>query len=308
MDALELLRSASAAYARLPFADARLLITTRQEEDGYRSLVEQTAHALFSRPGRVRIQHNGRRGQTIVADGTHIHADSPPPAGYHVSPQRRLPGTFQPEHPSSNDIVFLFERIHENVASAAITGEANIDVDGAPRRCVIVAVTYEPGPHPTAVTIPSPLRFFLDSETSLVLRRECDMLFHSPRLPQPQATSHAIETTSLNTAVSPDPALFTYAAPPGVQPQSHPTGTISANTASGHYDRAHGFQHEQSHSWDDGDLVERSLYRFQGHNLSIERRWRILEHPKVIVITEDIQGPGEAPTAHHERTLSLPLS
>lgn len=308
MQALDLLRTSSEAYANLPFLDARLHLTARQEEDGYRSVVEQSARAVFSRPNRACVEHLGRRGQTIVSDGTHHHVHFYGPGGYHVSPQHRLPGVFQPEYPATGDVCFLFERLHERVASASIAGEANVEVDGVPRACTIVAVTYEPGPHPALVTIPHPLRFFLDNESSLVLRREFDMLYHPRQLTHPQATAHTVEFTSLNIATPPDPALFTYTPPPGVTAQRHATGTISTGAASGVFDPTRGFQNECSNSWDGDELVETARYRFKGHNVAFERRWRLLEHPKVVVIAERIDGPAVEGETRHERTLSLPYA
>jgi outer membrane lipoprotein-sorting protein len=307
MDARALLESVSEAYRNLSSLEARGLAITESRDNGFNHSEHQVTFSYVV-PNKTRLEQ-GERGMLLVSDGQFLHTLFPGPNRYGKTPlsvPHRLPGMFNPQFPYvSNASTFLFPNVGERVASAEILRRESIAIEGVETACDVVSVTYEPPPNPGPVTGTTPILFWVSAETRLVLRMEFEMTLQFPRHGE-HTTRNILLLMHLSVNQTIDPTVFVFTPPADVEhlPQG---GVVFGSGGGSLRTTGEGRQrigHRQSHTWEGDTLVERSKLTLLGHEITMERRWKLSEDGAEIRVQERI----ESPKGPVEREFTIPLA
>jgi outer membrane lipoprotein-sorting protein len=298
MDGLPLLHSVAEAYRNLTTLEIEALAISETRDEDTRQRGEQTLTFIYQAPNKIRMEQRGRHGIVTVSDGENLHNYFRSPNRYAKNPiqgRQLLPGSFQNEFPGSGSGSFLYQRIAERVGNAETLRSETLQLDGEEVPCEVVAVTYEPHPEGSFVVDTSPVLFWIDSKTRLVLRQEGEITVQRMRDDLPRTTKH---TTVLTKAVcgqpvSPDAFEFT---PPADATEVPTHGGGGFITSSGGSSSTWHIEVRSSHDWEGETLVERSHWTFLGHKITFERRISLSENQKEVVLTERITGPKDEQT------------
>lgn len=314
MDARTLLQSVSEAYRNVKSLEAHALSVTESRDDGF-SHQERPVTFSYVAPNQARLEQ-GKRGMTIVSDGKDLHSYIHSIKRYSkglVTPPHPVTGTFDPEFPhSSNNSAFLFNRIHERVADAEVQRSEMLSLVGAEAPCDVVSVTYEPPRHRGFIARGSPLVFWVNTQTHLVLRVEYKMTIETPNH-DPRTSEHTLVVTHLAVDQPMDASTFEFTPPPDAVEM--PPGNFNRGRGrlggvgggSGFREAGEGEQGvacQRSHKWDGNTFVERSEWTFCGNEIIFERGWTLSDDRAEVRISEQILGP-KGPI---ERAVSIPVA
>jgi len=313
MNAGAVLAAVAAVYSKLTSLSIELVTVVESGDDEGFSRSEQRGKAFFVAPDKVRIEQGGRRGNVIVTDGIDLHHCYGCPARYSRSslpPGEPLPGAFRPEFPITNGVTFLFNRIAERVAAAEVLEPEPARVDRSDAACYRIAVMYEPPPYPALTVSGSPLIFWIDSKTHLVLRVEGEKHHRRPAHEETQTSKVTLlfTRTTINEPIRLE--TFQFSPPPDATDITGPgggTGCVStAGCGSARFDAARGGQFENwhSHDWAGSTLIDTSKLRLHGLNLTFERRLTLSDDRRQMHVVERITSPA----GQSAREFSIPVA
>jgi hypothetical protein len=157
-------------------------------------------------------------------------------------------------------------------------------------------VAYEPLPT-SALLSSSPVTYWIDSRTHLVLRAEAEVSHRRPASDETATHKKIVEIArwESNAALAPD--LFEYSPPPGAEDASQPPGRgrISIGGGGGgalvHPDKSKSMESWHHSEWSGDTLVEQLKLRLRGLDLIFERRLTFSEDGRELRIVERISGP-----------------
>jgi hypothetical protein len=221
----------------------------------------------------------------IVADGEQVHHQHSAPGGVRASSNIQhgnpLPCEFRPDAPWIGDMVFLFARIAEGVARSEYLREEG----GAS----VAEVEYETPPLPGLMARSSPITFWIDKTTNLILRLEHAITHRRPASGETHSSRHT-HHYSYVAIDQPIPAeSFVYQRPAAVlePPRSHISTRGGGGSAGGI--GAQRYETWRSNSWEDGIFVDTFKLRARNMDLLFERRFTFEEG--ALKVTEKITGP-----------------
>lgn len=315
MDAKALLETVAETYANLKSLAVELLIVNESEDDGTFQRSEQRGSGYFVAPDKLRIEQGGRRGTVTVTNGSDLHHYFGGPRRYSKSPVGRrdvLPGWFRPDYPVGSGTTFLFDRIAERVAKAEILRAEPVSGEGSEALlCQALSVTYEPPSFAGLTVSSSPVVFWVDSHTHLVMRLEGET---THRLPAHDETHTNKLTLAFRRTIMNEPIpseRFEFSPPADAVDASDPRGRGGFSVATGGGGSA-GFDREKgkwvetwhSHDWAGDTLIERSKLMLHGLELAFERRLTLSDDGKELRVVERIRGP----KGQMEREVSVPVA
>ncbi len=291
-DAVALLNQVSDAYSKLRSLaiEATVISESGDEDDNHRN--EQRVRFLYASPDRVRYEPLGKRGVLRVCDGTQIHTlfrHSGPMGAPHYNRapvnSQALPHSFRPGLPSGgNNDAFLFNRINEFVKDA----EALPDENGYR----VVSVTYEPGPISAIST--SPVRFWIDPNSFLIMRTWAAMAHRPPTHDEMVWTMHTVVVRHIRVDEPVPDEAFTFTPSADAVEQPGGRGMIGGFGGGGfRRPAANGRREMERHSsneWQGETLVETSRWRIGDATFTIERRMKFSEGNKSVEIVERATG------------------
>lgn len=292
--ARKLLAVVARRYSELQSLSVDMALITDIEEQGYRH--EQRSRGTYAAPDKVRTeQGSGKRAVISVTDGKVQHHYMGPAEGrYMKNPvdgrRRHSLGFFNPEYALNSAPLFLFHRIAERVT------EARMVRDEAAVR--VVAVTYAPPDATPGYYAPSPVHFWIDPRTNLVMRMEGELALRSP-IEEDVRRSRITSTYSYAAVDEPVAAdAFEFTPPPGAREASAQSGSgfVSAgggSSASSGVDPKTGNRYEMRESDQmepDGTLVRRGKIKINDAEVAIERRLKLSADRREIRIVERITG------------------
>jgi len=311
MDAHSILAATAKVYRELQSLAVNIASVHESGDEGAVNHSEQRFQAYFSAPNKVRIEHPGRFGSIVVSDGVELHRYLGFPNRYwkdEIEGRDMLPGSFQPESPVQGE-AFLFDRISEYAARSECLREETIGDGEGEALCHVVQVRYEAQEHPHLMIGFSPVTFWIDARTMLVLRFEGESSHRMPAHEDIRTIKMAISFVQPQIGKPLPPEMFKFIAPAGAEefPQEAGCGSIggSVGGSSASYgpDGRKTFETWNNHEWEGDALVERSKLRFQGRELAFERRMTLSEDGKTLRIAERITGP----QGDTEREFSVPM-
>jgi hypothetical protein len=312
MNASAVLQEVARTYGNLQSLSTEIVsIDESGDEDSF-SRSERRGVAFFVAPDRIRIEDGGRRGTVIVTNGTDLHTYFGAPKRYSRTTVQRpdlLPGWFRPEFPGAGP-VFLFSRIAEQVIEAQILREEPFLSHGSETSCQIVSVTYEPSPHP-GLTVTSPVTFWVDSGTRLILRMDGEITHRMPAQAETHTNKRVVSFwhVAMNGPISAD--TFEYTPPADAVDTSDPRGRggcVSGGGGGGNAsfgpDKSKWVENWHSHDWAGDTLIERDKLRLGGIDLTFERRLTFSEDRRELRVSERITGP----TGQTQHDASIPVA
>jgi outer membrane lipoprotein-sorting protein len=319
MDALALLEVVSNAYRNLQSFEAEVLATDDSSDEESRNYSEQRIRFAYVAPNLIRIEHPRRTGGITVADGRNLHhffgkipgnrySKTPIPEGQY------LPGVFSPEHAWGGGQAFLFDRINELVSSAETLPADTLVTAGRTVDCERILVTYESSPPAGFLVVAaSPITFWVDTETHLIVRKEHESTTKMPDFARGglsdgelRTTKHTFTLTRFAVDQPIAPETFTFEPPKDAVDISAPHGQQGCfvRTTSGGFSGGDGKRqssHHTSRHWDGDTLVENSKWTFRGHEITFQRRFTLSDNETEMLVQERIIGPQD----ETERSVSV---
>jgi hypothetical protein len=316
MEALGLLEVVSEAYRSLQTFEAEALATDESSDEGCLNHSEQRVRFAYSAPNLVRIEHPKRKGGITVSDGRDLHHYSGALGGGRYSkipePEREhLPGMFPPEHAAlaGGQGSFVFDRINERVSSAETLTPESLVIDGQTMDCERVSVTYEAPLHAGFFAAASPILFWVDTQTRLIVRKEHEVTIKPPD-GDLRTTKHMSTLTRFVVDQPILPETFTLERPTDaldISPLPGQQRCLVGFGGGGSFSGGEGkrqISHQGSHNWDGDTLVEQSKWTFRGHEITFQRWFTLSDDETRVLITERIIGPKE----ETERSFSIPVA
>jgi outer membrane lipoprotein-sorting protein len=315
MDVLGLLDVVSEAYRSLQTLEAEAIATDESSDEGRLNHSEQRVRFAYAAPNLVRMEHPKRTGGITVSDGRDLHHYFGLGGGRYSKipvPQReRLPGMFPPEYAAWGGAqgFFVFERINERVSGAETLPPETLVIGDRTMDCERVSVTYEAPPHAGFLVAASPIIFWVDKQTRLIVRKENEVTMKTPD-GDLRTTKHMFTLSRFVADQSIAPETFTLERPKDaldVSPLPGQQRCLVGFGGGGSLSNGEGkrqISHQGSHNWDGDTLVEQSKWTFRGHEITFQRRFTLSDDEKRVLITERIIGPKE----ETERSLSIPVA
>jgi outer membrane lipoprotein-sorting protein len=290
-DALDLLRRVSDTYRTLRTLAVEASVITESGDENQNSRSEQRVAFHYSAPNRFRFEPRGRHGAVQVCDGSEFHSLFHHPRGedrYHRLPAGQLhplPHQFRSDLPFSGDS-FVYQGIEENVVAAELLRED----DGR----YVVSATYAPPQRPHFAVTDSPVRFWIDAASFLIVRQEGEVGHRLPTQDEIQWNRHTSVVHSIRANEPIPDEFFQFTPPPGVTADAGGRCGISVGGGGGSISRRPGgdmVEHSSSHEWQADTLVERSRWKLRGHTLQFERRLTFSADGKELQVAERLTGP-----------------
>jgi hypothetical protein len=283
MDAMELLENVSQAYANLKSLAVEIRSVTESDHDGSSNRAETRSKAWFEPPYKVRIEEGGAHGTIMATDGIEMHFYHGQTKCYSMGPavpEKYLPGVFQPKYHALAGNLFLFPRIAEQVASVEVLEETP---DG-----IRVAVTYDSPKEDHVFRLSSPVEYWIDPRTKLVVKLKGEMTIRMPGRDTTQTNRHTVFFEHVAVDAPLAPAMFQSVRPTdAVDPPRGSGGGVSASRGDG----KGPYEIETTHEWVDGTLIERETLRANGMDLKLERRLKFSEDGRELTVSERIVTP-----------------
>jgi hypothetical protein len=218
---------------------------------------------------------------------------------------------FLPEHAAlgGGQGSFVFDRINGHVSSAETLTPETLVIDGRTIDCERVSVTYEAPPHDRFVVAASPIIFWVDMQTRLIVRKEHELTIKPPD-GDLRTTKHTSTLTRFMVDQPIAPETFRFEPPKDaldISPLPGQQRCLVGFAGSGSFGGGEGkrqISHQGSHNWDGDTLVEQSKWTFRGHEITFQRRFTLSDDEKQVLIKERIIGPKE----ETERSFSIPVA
>ena len=142
--------------------------------------------------------------------------------------------------------------------------------------------------------------------TRMVLRTEFEMTLQFPRHGE-HTTKHTLLLTHLSVNHPLDPSVFVLTPP--ADAEQLPEGRFVGGVGGGSSLRTTGegrqrVGHWRSHNWEGDTLIERSKLTFFDYEITIERRFSLMEDKREMRVQERIENP-KGPI---EREFTIPLA
>jgi outer membrane lipoprotein-sorting protein len=295
MDAKTLLQQVAEHYENLKSLAVEIISITETGDDDSSHRAQQRVSGLFVAPDKLRIEQRGEHGSIAVTSGIDIHSYSFLSKAYSktsIAGQRQLLGHFQPEFPVVGDSIFLFGRIADRVVDAEVLPEETFKIDIPEADCHVIRVKYEPTPNP--VHVYSPVTFWVNSDTHLIVKSECQMTYRIPLHEETHRQKNVVyfRNATINQRIPPE--TFEYTPPADALDASGP-GRLRARSKSGRA-RFSGDEKgwvESSHSgdWAGDAFVEEYKLKLRGIQLTFERRLSFSEGLTEVHVSERITSP-----------------
>jgi len=218
MDALGLLQVVSEAYRSLQTFEAEALTIEESSYEGCLDHSEERVRFAYAAPNLVRIEHPKRKGGITVSDGRDLHHYSAFGGGRYSkipAPKReRLPGMFPPEHAAwgGGQGSFVFDRINERLSSTETLTPETVVIGGLTMDCERASVTYEAPPYAAFLVAASPIIFWVDTQTRLIVRKEHEVTMKTPD-GDLRTTKHSFTITRFVVDQPIAPETFTFERP-----------------------------------------------------------------------------------------------
>lgn len=220
MDAPALPAEVARAYEDLASLSVDVICVIESGDQDNFNRSQQKSKAYYVKPDKIRLEQRGGRGSVFVSDGALVHNYFAYAKRYSKSPfsrRDRLSGWFQSDHPLvGSNPEFLFHEINQRVASAEILPELRSGV-------YEVSVAYEPIAAPMLASA-SPVKYWIDSRTHLVLRAEAEVAHRIPASDETNAHKKTVSFTRVDANAAIAPELFEYSPPPSAEDASLPPG------------------------------------------------------------------------------------
>lgn len=295
MEARALLATVAGTYRRLRALSAEAHITSETGDEITGSHHHHRARFLYAAPTRMRYETSLEHGGLLVCDGTELHqrfgghrmAPRPRVTTVAVPPFAQLPHVFKPQHPmGGDDEPFLYHHIADDLISA----EQRADEDG----CHVVSARYTAAPLPYVVDR-SPVTFWIDPRTMLVLRQRGEQVMRFPTEDEVQRSRYDVAVLSIRADEEPRADAFVFAPPPEAVALPHGCGMFStgAGAGFGRRDEKGGgwIEHRGSHEWEGDTLVEHSTWKLRGVSVAFERRMQFADKGAELQVEEIATGP-----------------
>lgn len=309
MEPQALLQQVAQTYRALKSLRLEVISATETGDAEQSNRSQQRTRILFSAPDKARVESGGSHASISVTNGVDLHHYSSFDKGYSRTPiegRDVLPGLFRPEFPTVCGPIFFFSRIADRVSEARFLLEESISVDGAEVPCHVLSVRYEPLRHAGPVSF-SPVIFWVDSRTHLIVRSECEAAHRSPMSDQLHAQKHIVNFTKLEIDPPVSSDAFDFTPPPDAEDASNPRRLRSGlGMGSSHFrgDTKTYVESFQTADWVGDSYVEECRLKLRGFDFTFERRMTFSEDLKELRVAEKIYGPrGQA-----EHGFSVPTS
>ena len=203
--------------------------------------------------------------------------------------------------PVTNDEFFLYDRIAEHVEAAEVLDDSPGTDVGTPLH--VVSVKYAPPPHPDVGYSASPVCFWIDPRSRMVMRQtgEFTSAFRPGHLVDKCRVALSFSGIEINQPVP--ESMFEFVPPGGFESVSLPRGRRLHIGGGSSFRDPRGVECRRSHEWDGGIFVDREDWVFKGHAVEIEKKRELAEDGTQLSITERIKGPKTAVEQLH--TLGL---
>jgi outer membrane lipoprotein-sorting protein len=294
MDAKTILEAVAETYAKLQSFEVEILSTSESGDDDSFHRNTQRARAFFVAPDKLRIEQSRPHGTVTVSDGIDIHHYFRMPKHYSrfaAQPEQQLQGAFRPEFPLASGTIFLFGRIAETIATAAILREE--------QEAVVISVTYDPPDLPHFAFSSSPVTYWIDTRTNLVSRIEGESTFRRPMDNQPDTSKHTFDYAHASANQLIPKQTFEYVPPADAIDVSHQRSGGCGTMGS---DEGKSYQTWHSDTWAGDTFVDQFKLKIRDLDFTFERRLTFVDDN--IQIAEKITSPKGVT----ERDYSIPVS